>query len=94
MLHDFGRYGTGDGDDPTAPLIDLKGTLYGTASRGGPHYCPDYPGRCGTVFTITPAGIENVLYDFRKGIHGHSPRAALIAVGRKSLRHHILWRRL
>ncbi|MGB8910019.1 MAG: hypothetical protein WCC84_14835 [Candidatus Cybelea sp.] len=37
----------GDGDFPTASLIDVKGTLYGTTSMGGA-----YGG--GTVFTLKP----------------------------------------
>jgi len=84
VLHLFGHYGTGDGDDPFAPLIDVKGKLYGTTSGGGKEGCDSRAGyhyTCGTVFTITPAGVEKVLYDFRKGNHGHDSRAGLIDVG-------------
>ncbi len=78
VLHFFGSYGSGDGDDPNASLIDVRGTLYGTTSVGGRYYCPVYPGLCGTVFTVTLGGIEKPLYDFRKGIHGNFPLAGLI----------------
>jgi uncharacterized repeat protein (TIGR03803 family) len=83
VLHYFGSYGSGDGDDPNAALIEVNGTLHGTTSIGGSHYCPVYPGLCGTVFTITLAGVEKVLYDFRKGTDGNFPFAGLINVGQR-----------
>ena len=46
-----------DGSGPLANLIDVSGTLYGTASTGGTY------GQ-GTVFKITTAGAETVLHDF------------------------------
>ncbi|MGB8909654.1 MAG: choice-of-anchor tandem repeat GloVer-containing protein [Candidatus Cybelea sp.] len=85
VLHYFGSYGSGDGSDPDAPLIAVKGTLYGTTWTGGRNFCPQsgYPFRCGTVFTVTLAGIEKVLYDFfRKRTDASSPRAGIIHVGR------------
>ena len=47
-----------DGASPIAGLImDAKGHLYGTTNGGGAH------GQ-GTVFELTPAGRETVLYSF------------------------------
>jgi uncharacterized repeat protein (TIGR03803 family) len=84
VLHYFGGYYTSDGDYPTAALIDVKGTLYGTTSRGGTNECAGqgYQFHCGTVFTITPAGSEKVLHDFHKRTNGHSPQAGLVDAGR------------
>jgi uncharacterized repeat protein (TIGR03803 family) len=55
-----------DGADPTAGLTALNGTLYGTTYGGGleSHGCARYGG-CGTVFSLTAAGKERVLYRFR-----------------------------
>jgi uncharacterized repeat protein (TIGR03803 family) len=54
ILHDFG--GPGDGAEPAAGLINVNGTLYGTASGGGKTVagCPD-SGRkgCGTIFSLS-----------------------------------------
>jgi len=50
-----------DGGNPSASLIlDAAGNLYGTTDYGGT-YCPQ---GCGTVFELTPAGRETVLYSF------------------------------
>jgi uncharacterized repeat protein (TIGR03803 family) len=86
VLHFFGHYyDGGDGDSPAAPLIAVKGTLYGTASDGGGQLCAGsgYRFQCGAVFTVTLAGIEKVLYGLRKRTNGHFPRAGLIHVGRR-----------
>lgn len=45
VLHSFGS--GSDGKPPTAGLIDVNGTLYGTTFVGGTH------GK-GTVFALTP----------------------------------------
>ncbi len=55
-LHSFGR--GNDGAYPFASLIDVKGKLYGTTAYGG-----GYDGT-GTVFRISTAGAEHVLYTF------------------------------
>lgn len=56
VLHGFG--GSGDGSNPyAAPLIAVKGTLYGTTYSGGAN-------GTGTVFSITPSGTETVLHSF------------------------------
>jgi uncharacterized repeat protein (TIGR03803 family) len=57
VLHSFS--GSGDGIGPAAGLIDVKGTLYGTTNGGGTGTCD-----CGTVFSITPAGVEAILHSF------------------------------
>jgi uncharacterized repeat protein (TIGR03803 family) len=61
VLHSFG--GGNDGAAPVASLIKVKGVLYGTTEYGGPYRC-DTGGSCGTVFSITTGGTENVLYSF------------------------------
>jgi uncharacterized repeat protein (TIGR03803 family) len=49
VLHSF----NGDGDEPAAALINVKGTLYGTTEAGGAGYCysSDDSG-CGTIFAL------------------------------------------
>ena len=66
LLYSF--RGGADGSGPTASLIDVKGTLYGTTERGGVVNCT-YVGNsvgCGTVYSITPAGQETVVYRFQE----------------------------
>ncbi|MFZ0363724.1 MAG: choice-of-anchor tandem repeat GloVer-containing protein [Candidatus Cybelea sp.] len=82
VLHNFGA-GI-DGFQPFAPLIDVKGTLYGTTYLDGGNYCGYYPGEsCGTVFTITTGGTESVVYRFTSGGGGFGPKAGLLNVGGK-----------
>lgn len=71
ILHDF--TGGSDGTRPyTAGVIDVNGTLYGTTWYGG-----TYGG--GTVFTISPSGVESVLYSFGSASHdGAGPLAPLV----------------
>ena len=66
-------FGTGiDGQNPYAGLIqDASGNLYGTTLYGGTN-------NLGTVFKVTPAGVETVLYSFGTGTDGQYPRAGLI----------------
>jgi uncharacterized repeat protein (TIGR03803 family) len=71
-----------DGAVPQAPLIDVNGTLYGTTNEGGGAGCPSslHPG-CGTVFSITPSGVETVLHAFAGGTaDGAKPTAGLLDV--------------
>ena len=62
--------GTPDGASPFSGLIAVGGTLYGTTLNGSSNYCSQscsnycYLG-CGTVFSITPGGSENVVYNFK-----------------------------
>lgn len=76
VLHSFG--GAPDGALPYGDLIDVKGTLYGTTWAGGSG-CGS-SGGCGTVFSITTAGVEKVIYSFAGGSDGSYPNAGLTAV--------------
>lgn len=71
VLHRF-MGGKTDGANPTASLIDVKGTLYGTTSDGGTY------GK-GTVFSITTSGTDQVLHSFGDAGDGANP-ASLIEV--------------
>jgi uncharacterized repeat protein (TIGR03803 family) len=64
-----------NGSNPTANLVNIDGTLYGTTRGGGTHgqYCSD----CGTVFELTTHG-PSVIYYFGEGMHGFQPQAGLI----------------
>jgi len=60
VLHTF--KGAPDGGFPNGGVIvDAKGNIYGTTSEGGTGACS---GGCGTVFRLSPAGKETVLYSF------------------------------
>ncbi|MGA9946511.1 MAG: choice-of-anchor tandem repeat GloVer-containing protein, partial [Candidatus Cybelea sp.] len=76
VLHRFA--GGSDGSYPLAALIDVKGLLYGTAANDGS--CQAYGNSCGTVYSITPAGVEKVIYDFQGGSDGVSPLSGLTDV--------------
>jgi uncharacterized repeat protein (TIGR03803 family) len=63
--------GGADGSQPWSGLIlDTQGDLYGTTLFGG-------ASGLGTVFEITPAGAENVLYSF-SGADGQNPIGELV----------------
>lgn len=64
--------GGNDGGFPSAALIaDASGNLYGTTEYGG-------ASGNGTVFKLTPAGVETVLYSFKGQPDGSRPLAGLI----------------
>jgi uncharacterized repeat protein (TIGR03803 family) len=76
VLHSFcGQGNCDDGATPYAALtFDKKGDLYGTTEYGGLY-------NLGTVFKITPAGKESVLYSFCKQTDcgdGENPYADVI----------------
>jgi uncharacterized repeat protein (TIGR03803 family) len=75
VIHSFGGPGVGDGGFPYGGLIGVGGTLYGTTEQGGAH---DY----GTVFSITPGGVETVLYSFQGAVasDGAYPYGSLLNV--------------
>lgn len=77
VLHSFGK-GV-DGASPVGGLVELNGTLFGTTIGGG-RFHNHTPGGNGTVFSITTAGKERVLYNFGKGKDASNPAASLIAV--------------
>jgi uncharacterized repeat protein (TIGR03803 family) len=65
-----------DGQYPHAPLIAVKGVLYGTTMQGGAQAVGQ---ASGTVFSIDrKTGAETVLHSFGKGSDGWSPSAGLI----------------
>lgn len=65
-----------DGAEPFAGLIDVKGILYGTTAEGG----AAGSGGAGTVYSVTPAGVEKVLYAFDTWKDGLFPWSGLIYV--------------
>jgi uncharacterized repeat protein (TIGR03803 family) len=70
--------GSPDGGDPTAGLIDVNGSLYGTTNTGGQN-------NGGTAYRITTSGTEAVLYSFTGGSDGANPAAGLINIPGKGL---------
>lgn len=71
-----------DGAHPVAALLALGGALYGTTDDGGKGACVGYAG-CGTIFKVTLAGKETVLYRFMDSttkVDGGGPTSPLIAV--------------
>ena len=71
--------GGSDGAWPVAGLIRVGGTLYGTTWIGG--NSANSSEGCGTVFKITTAGAEKVVYSFKGELDGAAPEAGLINVG-------------
>ena len=64
--------GGSDGANPGAKLLLARdGNFYGTTESGG-------TGSSGTVFKLTPLGVETVLYSFTGGSDGATPRGDLI----------------
>jgi len=69
VLHSFS--GAPDGAVPYAALVrDKRGNLYGTTTLGG-------ASDLGTVFRVTPKGVEAVVYSF-SGADGANPNSALV----------------
>jgi uncharacterized repeat protein (TIGR03803 family) len=78
VLYSF-RGKTMDGANPEGGLIlDSKGNLVGTTSTGG-------LSNNGTVFKLTPAGQETVLYSFQGGTDGSVPGAGVITDAKGNL---------
>jgi uncharacterized repeat protein (TIGR03803 family) len=71
VLHQFGKTSS-DGASPSGRLIVVNGTLYGTTTGGG-----GVTGGAGTVFAISAGGSETVLYRFKGGTDGASPKGGL-----------------
>ena len=79
ILYRFGKTNN-DGFWPDATLImDAEGNLYGTTSKGGAN-------DEGTIFKLSPAGVETVLYSFT-GANGDgaNPVAGLVMDGAGNL---------
>jgi uncharacterized repeat protein (TIGR03803 family) len=69
VLHGFGGP---DGANSEASLIrDTQGNLYGTTYNGGTH-------GYGTVFMVSPSGVEKTLYSFAGGLDGANPMGSLV----------------
>jgi uncharacterized repeat protein (TIGR03803 family) len=84
-LHNFGE-GT-DGQFPGGLIQDASGNLYGITGWGGSSSCNEGGGTgCGTVFELTSAGAESVLYRFT-GAEGDGaiPLAGLVEDGQHNL---------
>jgi len=70
VLYSFA--GGADGDEPYGSLVQgTDGNFYGMTYEGGPT-------NDGTVFKITPAGAETVLYAFGSGADGNEPYGSLV----------------
>lgn len=66
ILYSFGAT-PADGIVPNRVIQASDGNFYGTTSSGGANHCNQIPqsgGNCGTVFKLTPGGVETVLYSF------------------------------
>jgi uncharacterized repeat protein (TIGR03803 family) len=71
VLHSFAG-GANDGASPEGRLVmDGAGNVYGTTNAGG-------ASGSGTVFKLTPTGVETVLYSFAGGADGANPVAGLV----------------
>lgn len=73
VLYNFAVTGP-DGVQPTASLINVNGTLYGTTVQGGTY-------NLGTVYSVSTSGAEKILYSFTgRDDDGAKPMAGLINV--------------
>ena len=72
IVYSFGPIASGDGGYPLAGLVQgSDGMLYGTTSEGG-------AAAAGTVFKVTPQGVESVLYSFAAGNDAGFPASGLV----------------
>jgi uncharacterized repeat protein (TIGR03803 family) len=67
-LYSFKGHGTGG--EPDAPLLDVKGHLYGTTSSYGDGF--------GIVYEVSPFGKVRVLHKFQGNSDGAYPQAGLV----------------
>jgi uncharacterized repeat protein (TIGR03803 family) len=74
ILHRFRGY-PHDGEGPIGALVALKGELFGTTWIGGSGAC--YCCGCGTIFEISTAGHERVVYNFNGPPDGENPAGGL-----------------
>lgn len=77
-IYSFGGVSS-DALAPGSPMIQgSDGNLYGTTATGGSPSAT-CPKGCGTVFRVTPSGVETVLYSFgSKSTDGQGPSGALV----------------
>jgi uncharacterized repeat protein (TIGR03803 family) len=86
MLYAFqGAASGGDGAIPEAGLIAINNVLYGTTATGGydgSTQCGSSSGHglggCGTVFSVTLDGKEQVLHRFKEKPDGEGPADTLV----------------
>lgn len=77
-IYSFGQNGKiGDGATPQGDLIAIGSELFGTTRYGGKTDALCRIG-CGTVFAVTEAGFERVVYRFKGGSDGAGPAGGLI----------------
>jgi uncharacterized repeat protein (TIGR03803 family) len=69
----YSFHGGADGSLPTGLMLGQDGNLYGTTLWGG-----EGGGFNGTVFKLTPEGIETVLYAFKGGTDGSQPMSGVV----------------
>jgi len=84
VVHSFAG-GPDDGAVPQGLILGSDGNYYGTTLAGGSSACagPEAGGNrtqssCGTVFKITPAGVESLVYSFGGGVDGGAPSPSLV----------------
>jgi uncharacterized repeat protein (TIGR03803 family) len=80
ILYSFsGTHDTGpDGANPIGQLVQgSDGNFYGVTALGGLQAPDVMVGTCGTVFEVTPEGVETILHRF-SGPDGQLPQAGLI----------------
>ena len=77
-IYSFGGI-AGDALAPGSPMIQgHDGNLYGTTATGGSPSAT-CPHGCGTVFRVTPSGVETVLYSFgSSSADGQGPSGSLV----------------
>jgi uncharacterized repeat protein (TIGR03803 family) len=73
IVHTFTRFS--EGAWPSAPLLNVNGTIYGTTCGGGSIASG---GGEGTAFTITPSGDYQVIHRFNVHTEGGGPPSQLV----------------
>jgi uncharacterized repeat protein (TIGR03803 family) len=63
-----------DGATPERHLLNVNGTLLGMTTSGG----TGCRGGCGTLFAISPSGMEHIFYSFTGFPNGFFPEAGLV----------------
>jgi len=75
-----------DGEGPVGSLVVVNGMFYGTTSAGGNNVCTRYISSqqvsvgCGTVFSVSTAGHEQVVFRFARPRQANYPNSALTAL--------------
>jgi len=74
-------YSFTDGADGASPqgglALDAQGNLYGAAFTGGPYLCSNFL-NCGTIFKLSPSGVETTLWTFTGGKDDGNPNGGLV----------------